>query len=661
MTIPSNERSTENTMHLQSGTVVNGRYRLGDVLGQGGFGITYLGWDLTLNRKLAVKEFFPSQICGRGRDSLTVLPLAEQNEAFEYGLKKFMEEAQALARFHDHPCIVSLLDFFNANGTAYIVMPYVEGLTFEQYLKEKGGKIPFDIALKILMPVMDALREMHGVGLLHRDISPANIYINEKRQVKILDFGSARQAMRDRTQNLTVLFKPGYAPLEQYSTGGRQGPWTDVYAVAATLYRAITGQPPTDAPDRPSHDTLQAPSCVGVSIPAESEAAIINGLTLRPEDRFQTIREFQDAVASGSKAASAPVNSESAQSRTPQRLPIGEKNFSPKPLGRAVIAGVSTAVLVLVAAAVLYSLRHVPHPKFVLQHKLAASPGLSVAFSPDGRWLASGGTAGSVSTWDVATAAQVCTITGHNRAVTSVAFSPDGRWLASGSLDRTIKLWDATTCGQLRALSGTLDKGIVNSVAFSPDGRWLASAIDNRYRAVSLWNTATWTELQTLTGQWAPPTVVAFSPDSRWLASASGLGDQTIKLWDVASRSEVRSFGAKSYGVGSLAFSPDGRWLASGNNDHTITMWDVATAVPLWTITGHNEGVTSVAFSADGRWLASGSSDRTIKLWDATTGGELDTLIADNYGVTSLAFSLDGRWLASGSQNAVVSLWKRVD
>jgi len=284
-------------LQLQPRTLLDRRYLLGRVLGQGGFGITYLGWDLNLNRKLAVKEYFPREVCGRGKDEETVQPLSQRNrEAFQYGLRKFLEEGRALARFQDHPNIVSMLDYFEGNGTAYIVMAYVEGFTLKQYLDERGGRIPFETALNILIFVMDGLREVHKAGMLHRDISPDNIYLDKKHQVKILDFGATRYAMREQVQSLTVLFKPGYAPIEQYSSGGKQGPWTDVYALGATFYRAITGQVPAEAPDRLVHDDLVPPRSLGVTVPEKSEAALLKALAVHGENRFPTVGDFQNAL-----------------------------------------------------------------------------------------------------------------------------------------------------------------------------------------------------------------------------------------------------------------------------------------------------------------------------------------------------------------------------
>jgi serine/threonine protein kinase/Flp pilus assembly protein TadD len=290
----------ESPLQLPPRTVLNGCYLVGRALGQGGFGITYLAWDLNLEFKLAVKEYFPRDLCIRARDECTVQPLTQSvREGYESGRRKFLDEGRALASFRDHPGIVSTLAFFQENGTAYIVMSYIEGLTLKQYLAERGGKIDFKTALSMLMPVMDTLKEVHASGMLHRDISPDNIYVAQNGQVKLLDFGNARFAVSERSQSLDVVLKPGYAPEEQYRSRGKQGEWTDLYALSATLYRAITGKTPSPAPDRIAQDDLVAPGRLGLVIPSHAERALLKGLALRQEDRFQSVADFQKALVSG--------------------------------------------------------------------------------------------------------------------------------------------------------------------------------------------------------------------------------------------------------------------------------------------------------------------------------------------------------------------------
>ena len=232
----------EAPQHLPPGTILHEKYLLGRVLGHGGFGITYLAWDLNLDMKLAIKEYMPRDFATRAPEQTMVSVFTGGlNPHFEHGLKKFLDEAKTLAQFNNHPGIVAVRDFFKGNGTAYLVMYYLEGIDFKQYLESQGGRIPFQTALSIMMPVMDALREVHRSGTLHRDISPDNIYITAEGQVKVLDFGAARHAITEFSKSISVILKPGYAPEEQYRNKGKQGPWTDVYAAAATLYRAIVG------------------------------------------------------------------------------------------------------------------------------------------------------------------------------------------------------------------------------------------------------------------------------------------------------------------------------------------------------------------------------------------------------------------------------------
>jgi serine/threonine protein kinase len=284
-------------MYLPQGTELNHRYVIEIVLGHGGFGITYAAHDRLLKVRVAVKEYLPRQLATRaeGRTQVTIFTGAARQQ-YEYGLRKFLEEAQSVARFAHHPNVVSARDYFTANGTAYMVMEYVEGVTLKEYLAKKGGRISFEEAKGILMPVMDALREVHQAGMLHRDISPDNIYITTSAQVKILDFGAARYFAGEQSKSLSVILKSGYAPEEQYRRSGQQGPWTDIYAVGATLYKALTGQTPPDALDRLAQDTLEPPSRLGVGIPPPAERALLQALAVDAGQRFQSMGEFQQAL-----------------------------------------------------------------------------------------------------------------------------------------------------------------------------------------------------------------------------------------------------------------------------------------------------------------------------------------------------------------------------
>jgi WD40 repeat protein len=275
----------------------------------------------------------------------------------------------------------------------------------------------------------------------------------------------------------------------------------------------------------------------------------------------------------------------------------------------------------------------------------------SVAFSPDGRTLASGSDDKTIRLWDAANGQALRTLTGHADHVNSVVFSPNGRTLASGSDDETIMLWDAASGQAMRSLTGHIDP--VNSVAFSSDGLMLASGSDDK--TIKLWDAASGQVLRTLNGHKSRIETVAFSPDGRTLASGSD--DKTIMLWDAASRQVLRTLTGHADWIDSIAFSPDGHLLASGSRDGTIKLWNAATGEELRSLPGHTAPVEAVAFSPDGRTLASGSDDRTLKLWDSPSGEALRTLSGHTGPVQSVAFSPDGRTLASGSDDKTIRLW----
>ena len=295
---PQSESEPNSQLYLPLGYLLNSRYIIGKVVGSGGFGVVYVAWDDNLDIRVAVKEFLPKDLAARSHDHVSLTPYTgNSRDDFAFGVEKFLDEAKALAKFQDHPGIVSVHESFRANGTAYMIMQYLDGMTLKEYLKRQPGeKVSFTIAVKALVPIMDALREVHKAGFVHRDVSPDNIFITRQQQVKLLDFGSARYAIGEHSKSLTSVLKHGYSPIEQYTTKGNQGPWTDVYAVAATLYRCITGIVPHDSLDRLENDSIVLPRSLGVDIPASSETTLMSGMAIKAANRIQDIKLFQEAL-----------------------------------------------------------------------------------------------------------------------------------------------------------------------------------------------------------------------------------------------------------------------------------------------------------------------------------------------------------------------------
>ena len=337
------------SFHLTPGIVIgdNGRYTVGEAIGSGGFGITYVGWDDFLKRKIAIKEFFPSKYATRTNfNSVMVYDNSFIND-YEHGLKRFIDEAQRLAQFNSYDGIVHVHEVLIDKNTAYMIMDFVEGVTLMKYLKERGP-IPYDKAVRIISPVLMSLGEIHKTGIIHRDISPDNIIINEAdEKITLIDFGSARNANPQGQDGLTTIVKPGFAPLEQFSYNGNQGPWTDVYSAAAVLYHMITGKIPPSSVERANQDTLQTPTQLGYPIPQNLENAIMNALNVRYETRTQTAEEFNDAIS-----GKLPV----------ERIEDNKRIVEPlSPLKKLIIAASAVLCVLIVVLIVLFTSIYNPH------------------------------------------------------------------------------------------------------------------------------------------------------------------------------------------------------------------------------------------------------------------------------------------------------------
>ena len=339
------ENEAKYPVALRAGTVLNRRYVVGRVLGQGGFGITYLAWDSQLDAKVAIKEFMPGEIAARLEGTTVSVMSADRSEDFAYGAERFQEEARTLAKFIGNPNIAGVSSYFDENGTSYFVMDYIEGISFKTYIANQGGKVSAEEALDVMIPVLRALTAVHREGFIHRDVTPDNIYITKDGMVKLLDFGSARYSIGDKSKSLDVILKVGYAPKEQYIRRSRQGPYTDVYSCAACFYAALTGFLPPEALERLEHDTLVPVSQCGIPVPEYLDKAILKGLAVQPEDRFQNAEEFLEAIENQQvvelRQAEAP-----GAGTAPQ--PSGEKKSRLRP---AFAAGIAAAALALAVGA----------------------------------------------------------------------------------------------------------------------------------------------------------------------------------------------------------------------------------------------------------------------------------------------------------------------
>lgn len=328
---------TKEVYHITPGLTLAGRYMVGRVLGSGGFGITYIGYDNLLEQVVAIKEYLPAEFATRmPNQSQVTVYRGEPEEQFKAGLQKMLEETQRLAQFQNEPDILHVYDFFEENNTAYIVMEYLEGETLKDKLI-RDGTMTIEAAMPIILTVLAALKKVHAAGIVHRDIAPDNIYLLKDGGVKLIDFGASRHAITTHTKSLTVILKIGYAPLEQYQSGGNQGPWTDVYALAATFYRMLVGKKPQEATERRVNDQLKEPSKLGVSINKNMENTIMNALNVKIEDRIKSAEEFESALLSSEVVRVDATPDRAANVKFPLWL-------------KAAISGAAVLVLVFVIA-----------------------------------------------------------------------------------------------------------------------------------------------------------------------------------------------------------------------------------------------------------------------------------------------------------------------
>lgn len=292
---------------LQRGTRLRD-FEIENVIGEGGFSIVYAALDLNLRRRVALKEYMPAALARRG-EGRTVQPrTGRDSEVFDLGRRSFLNEAQLLARF-DHPALVKVLQFWEENGTAYMVMPIYEGRTLKQWLKELARPPSEDELTQIVAPMLDALEHLHAESVFHRDVAPDNVLLLGDGRPVLLDFGAARQVLADSDKALTAILKPSYAPIEQYADMAqmKQGPWTDVYALCAVLYFAITGAAPPSAVARSISDKMVPAVTAGAArYSVRFLRAIDAGLGVRPESRPQSMAQLRERLLGGAATLAKP-------------------------------------------------------------------------------------------------------------------------------------------------------------------------------------------------------------------------------------------------------------------------------------------------------------------------------------------------------------------
>lgn len=312
---------------MQPNTILHNRYVIGRVLGEGGFGITYMGWDKVLTLPVAIKEYYPEGLVARdtktSHSSQINVSGGNARSEYEKGLGAFLKEARTLSLFYQHEGIVSVRDFFQENGTAYIVMEYVDGISVKKYIANHGPMREENV-LETMRDVLQSMQAVHKQHLIHRDISTDNLILMKNGKIKIIDFGSARYSNAGDTVTMTVIFKRGFAAEEQYRKNGRQGAWTDVYGISATIYYMLTGKLPVEAVERMVHDEVdyekEMRKC---HVSSAMSKSVTKGMALHAKDRYQTVGELYEAMYQ--RTCDIPDDEKYKEIEKIQEKPVEEK------------------------------------------------------------------------------------------------------------------------------------------------------------------------------------------------------------------------------------------------------------------------------------------------------------------------------------------------
>jgi len=697
-------------------------YTIESVLGHGGFGITYLCQDTALGAQVAIKEYLPHQFALRDSKTGVVLPNPSREAVRDYhwGLKNFVKEARALAQFK-HPHIVRVLRFLEANGTAYMVMEYEKGESLSQHLKQQGPRLDETQLLRVFIPILNGLHAVHEASMLHLDIKPENIYLRADGSPMLIDFGSARQAIIETGHADRVALTHGFAPVEQYPDKGKPGPWTDVYAVGATMYRCVTGKRPDSSLDRYQAqlkyqvDPLQpASKTVKKHYSSNLLECIDWAMQIQPKDRPQSARELQDALM-GKRAGrpAGPITGPAGKAPSLSRPVSYPARQTPKVRSSVKKSyALFLIVVILLLAGVGYwfygrlliPADHLPDflsgfgragqspassetavPSRKDKATRITTPGpvsqllpgrdsgvipasgrpsmltnvfrghsdwvLSVAFSPNSRWLATAGQDRTIRIWDTRNGRLSGTMKGHNAVIHDVVFSPDGKLIASAGIDGAVRIWDFATSRQMGGMRGS--SSALYSVTFSPDGKYVAAG--GRDRTIYVWDISNGERVYALEGHGGDINGLAFSADGRWLISASA--DKTARVWETATGTLHATLGGHRDRVLAVSVSANGRLLATGDARHTIRLWNMADFSHARTINDVTSAVLSLSLSPDARWLAVATSGTSVYLIDTATGSTSRTLSGHADYVQAVSYAPDGQHLATGSRDRTTRLW----
>lgn len=585
---------------LAEGTTLRGGvYTVGPVVGIGGFSLTYLAYQGTLNLPVAIKEFFPNG-CVRKDDGIYPAPPWDA-PGFAAAMETFQREGQTLERFH-HPGIVRVHGQFQENRTSYLVEELLEGETLGEGLT-RAGVMPQSQALQVAQQAGQALTVVHAGGLVHSDLKPDNIFWTNEGRYVILDFGVSRGYLSDKaSKEGMAAVSPGYSPPEQYDKTYKLTPVADVYALAATMYHLLGGRPPHDARKRMKGEKLTSLRAANATVTPEVEQAIFHGLQLEPKRRPPGMRQFMEEL--GLDVVMKP-------------------------------GGV------------------MPSTEFDLLADEMAHPGgvTAVTLHEDTGRLFSGGKDGRISLWTWPDMKLLGSIAAHNQPVNALAVSPDGGYLVSGAQSGECKLWDSTQGCVLQTL---LPPGpAVQRLAFHPEGSFVAAGFTDG--SCSLLGPAL-PQGQTWQAHKGSVNSLDVSPDGHLLAT--GADDKAVHLWRLPDGRFLRALAGHDKLLQSVRFSPDGRLLITGSNDLSVRIWDLGAQMEMRILKGHRGMVWDASFTASPDVVVTVSADRCLRAFRIDNGRQFALSEAHDGWARAMAVCWSEPLVATGGADGHVRVWR---
>jgi serine/threonine protein kinase len=696
-----------NLAALPEGTRLADDYRVERVLGAGGFGITYLAEEVPLARMVTIKEYFPVDFAIRDAKQGAQPRSQDCTGDYQWGLDRFLDEARTLARF-DHPNIVRVYRFFREANSGFIVLHYEDGKSFKAWLKALG-RAPRQHELdRIVPPLLDALALIHGSDFLHRDIAPDNILIRNDGSPVLIDFGSARSDIAQHSRTVSALVKPGYSPYEQYATNARQqGPWTDIYSLGATLYQAVTGKRPPDAPSRMVADEMVPARDAAISsyrpgFLAAIDAALALDITARPRSIDTWRKQLMAPPGKASEIAEAmpaPVD--------PEKIPTAPPKPRAKPAAKSKAPDAAVPKIIKEAK----QAKDAKESGDLAVMTAADSEATPLPVDPPNRPISSGKVAAIFSEWRARRAegkAQEPVEAVPAKPLAKAAPAPAPVTVAEAPVPKKANLpvpaprrtpkpakakkktrwwrrpivfkaavgfgvaWLAVAYQnapprEARQGVGTLSKGVVISaqvgeirghkgavtgVGYTPDGRFIVTAGDDA--TLKVWQAGTRTLFRSIDLEAGAPTSLAVGATR----AITGHKDGRVMLWDLEYGLRVASFKRNEANIWAVSFAGSPERVLAASNDWKFALLDARTPVlPVHVFEGHENAVQSVAFSPSRNLIASGGADRTVRIWHAETLAARGVYRGHRDHVVALAFAPSGGRLASGDLSGNVRIW----